>query len=87
MKYRISIARDRGLYSTTGAVEVRASRFPMIDCARQLLSRGADQSSTLAASTHEGGSVSPVALHRLVRAYHPPKTNHRAGDVGLNIDA
>jgi hypothetical protein len=82
-RYRISIARDRAGYSTTGDIAIVASRFPMIDAARALLSRGAEPSSTLAASTYEGGMVSATALHRLVRVYHPPRLNHRADGSGV----
>ena len=87
LKYRISIAADRGLYSTAGAIKITASHFPMIDAARALLARGADPQATLAGSTNEGGSVSPVTLARLARAYSPPRFDHRKRDVSRNLNA
>jgi hypothetical protein len=85
-RYRIQIhAAGPHQYRASGAVEIAACRNPMVDSARALLARGADPSDRLA-GIFEANAISPVTLSRLARPYRAPKTDHRCGTVGRNVD-
>jgi hypothetical protein len=70
--YSIRITTNGRDYQTAGSVVLASTKAPVIDAAQSLLDLGASPSDMLRASFAEG-QVSPVALHRLVRHYVPPR--------------
>jgi hypothetical protein len=70
--HTIKITTHDREYSTSGAVSIRVAANPMKAAAQALLDAGSPPSDLLAAVA-DGVSLSPVALHRLVRQYVAPR--------------
>jgi hypothetical protein len=76
--HQIKITTTGRGYVISGAVELKVAVNPMKAVAVALLEAGHDPADTLAA-VFEGVSVSPVALHKLVREYAPPRASWGPG--------
>jgi hypothetical protein len=83
-RYRVTIHVSGKLYKTQGSIAVTSAN-PMAHAARALLANGSEPSATLG-GVWEGAMISDMPLHRLARAYVPPRINHRRGDPSRNVD-
>jgi hypothetical protein len=74
MIHNVRIQSDNRGYVISGAVALKVAVNPVRAAAVALLEAGHDPADTLAA-VFDGGSLSPIALHRLVRPYAPPRAS------------
>jgi hypothetical protein len=70
--HQIKITTTCRGYVVAGAIALKVALNPVRAAAVALLEAGHDPADTLAA-VFEGVSLSPVALHGLVRPYTPPR--------------
>jgi hypothetical protein len=70
--HTITITTFGNAYRTSGAVALKVAGNPLRAAAQALLAAGHDPADLLR-GVFDGASLSPVALHRLVRPYSPPR--------------